>query len=304
MSSLYKMIKNNKYIVYEQDLIHKQNIDPSKAIWNDDETEQKFHDENLNTIETRLSECEKNNFIYLDLSSLNLSETPNLSQYEHFSKLKNVKYLFLNNNNLTSCDKFMSLYQNLEVLDISFNDINKINYLPENLVELSCKNNQLSVLPNHKNLKRLECSSNIMTSLNNYPKISTIICSNNKITHIQTYDKLEKILCDNNPVISIDDQQQLKYFDCSDTKIKGNISQMVNLNHLSCYNTNINDISHFKKLETINMVDCDSLKKIPYLKYLKTIVFNNKKTKQLSSRYKIFDCIESKKNTILTFILQ
>ena len=110
------MIKNNKYIVYEQDLIHKQNIDPSKAIWNDDETEQKFHDENLNTIETRLSECEKNNFIYLDLSSLNLSETPNLSQYEHFSKLKNVKYLFLNNNN----HLFVYIDQPYLSLDLTF----------------------------------------------------------------------------------------------------------------------------------------------------------------------------------------
>lgn len=118
----------------------------------------------------RLKASRDENYKSLDLSNLNIKKIPNISNVFK----QNVKYLFLNNNKLENVDVIKDF--NLITLDISFNNIKKINILPLSLTELCCQYNDLLYIPSHNNIEKLDCSHNNISSISNFPKLTHLVC--------------------------------------------------------------------------------------------------------------------------------
>lgn len=274
------------YMVYENDLKfkHLRNIDSNRAIW-DNDVKHKYHNDNLDSLEHRLLECKKNNFSYLDLSHMNLTTLPDLSKLSIWNDLKNIKFLFINDNKISSYDSKFSCFDKLESLDISNNLLKSITYLPLSLKELTCNNNKLTSIPNSDNLHRLDCSMNEISEIPPYKNIYDIICNNNNIKYIQSYATAKRIVCNDNPLKKIEKQNLMTYFDCENTNLEGKLD-MKNLKHLICNNTKINTIENLKNLQTLEMYYCD-ITKIPYISTLKEIFFNPSQNVLISSLYKV-----------------
>lgn len=97
------MTSNKKYTVYANDLKYKslRKIDPSKADWYTEDLEQMHETVNCDSIAFRLEESKKNDYQFLDLAGLGLSQIPLFTSYPHYDKLRKIKFLFLNDNELT-----------------------------------------------------------------------------------------------------------------------------------------------------------------------------------------------------------
>lgn len=91
----------------------------------------------------------------LDLSSLHLENLPEIP--------KNVKFLFIDHNNLT---KLPELPSELEELDCKYNKLTHLPILPDSLKRLNCERNNLRNLPElPKNLQYLKCNRNNLPSV-------------------------------------------------------------------------------------------------------------------------------------------
>jgi hypothetical protein len=293
------------YEVYENDLKfkNKREIDPARAKW-DNNVKDKYYNNDLDTLEYRLNECENNNFVYLDLSHLDLLILPKsqLLKWSHVNKLKYIKYLFINDNKLVKIDNTFDIFNNLEVLDISNNNLSDILYLPLYLKELSCHNNILNNIPFHKYLHRLDCSLNKIYELSQYPNIKTILCYDNNITKLHTYPNATTIICRNNNIININPQPCLTYLDCSHTKLTGSLYDMPNINHLVCNNTKINNIDNLNKLKILDIANSD-ITAIPYIHTLKNLSISISDLKQiiLSPTYVIANYNTEHNNVYIKF---
>ena len=294
-----------KYIVYENDLKFKtlSNINSNNAIWYDDDVKDKYNNKEIGTLENRLKKCYESEFDSLDLSYLNLETIPNLKMWQYYNELKKIKCLFLNNNKLTICDDSLNCYENLEVLDVSCNDIENITFLPEKIKEFVCHNNKITFLPPHQNLLKLDCSFNNIEKLPILSKLSDLICDNNNLTTIQTYPNINRIICDKNPISIISSQPTLLYLDCSTTNISSKLCEMNNLIYLVCNNTKINDISNLTKLKNLEMIQT-SITHIPYLKSLMDLLCSNSDNIKICDKYKVDLYRQEKEYLYIKFIQQ
>lgn len=278
----------SKYTVYENDLKYKKmrDIDPEKAIWSTDDIETKYHTINYDTLEYRLRQCEKDNFESLDLSHLEIAHVPELKGWKHYDRIKDIKCLFLNNNNMKKCDENFRQFENLEVLDISNNELISVDFLPYFLKEFVCSENKIVNMISHSNILRLDCSSNKLEGLYNYKSLIDLICDDNKLKTINTYENVTRIICKNNPLIEINTQPNVKYLDCSSTDLKNSISNMPKLNFLICNKTRLNDISNLTQLKGLEICHSD-ITKIPFIESLEDLLYKQKQEIMLSSKFKI-----------------
>lgn len=275
----------DNYIVYKNDLKFKKNrkIDDEKAQYDDDAIN--YKNINMDSYSYRIHECEKNNYLLLDLSGIGLNGIPNVDKEPNSDKIKNIKYLFLNDNNifdLTGLKQFLFI----EVLDISNNVIKEINYLPNTIVELVCHNNNIQSIVEHKKIIKLDCSNNNISILYEYPNLTDLLCNDNKLTRLRSYDKVLRIVCKNNPITNIDKQQKIEKLDCSNTNIIGTLYNHPNLKFLICNSTKINDVSNLISLEMVEFVDTD-ITKLNFSHKLKQILFKNTQNIKLSSNFKV-----------------
>lgn len=275
------MAESEKYVVYANDLKHKthRNIDPTKAEWYDDNVCKKYNEIDHDTIEFRINESQQNNYAYLDLSNLNLKILPKLG-----NNMKYVKCLFLNNNNLTTCGDEFSQFTNLEVLDISSNEISQITFLPENLHELSCHSNCLTSIISHKNVIRIDCSHNKLHTLGKYDNLKIMLCEKNNLNHIQSYPKLVRLICRNNPITTMDKQCLLTHLDCSNSKLLCLPKEMNSLTHLICNDTPISSLDPSLKLKSLELIG-SNIHKLEYYDTLKDLMFAHNENLDIHTKY-------------------
>lgn len=127
---------------------------------------------------------------------------------------------------------------------INLNGIKKF----KNLINLDCRNNKLTSLPDLselKNLKLLNCSYNNLTSL---PDLSEL-------------KNLEQLYCQNNKLISLPDLSQLKnlkYLHCDNNNLTSlpDLSDLKNLITLYCDENNLTSLPDLSEIENLKNLTC------------------------------------------------
>lgn len=291
-----------KYEVYHNDLKFKsmRKINPDDVIWNHDSLKKSFHDDNFDTIEYRLIECAKSGYEYLDLSHLDLTVLPEFKNWKIYDAMCNIKLLFLNNNQLVNLADALKVFPSLEVLDLSHNMLESVDYIPPNVVELVCHNNKIKKMIQHKNLEKLDCSDNLLVKLESYPNLYNLLCHNNNLESIDRYENLYKLVCKNNPILNISNSPKLTYLDCSSTNLSGKSPHIPSVKYLICNCTKINDVSVYKSIESLEIIET-AIQKIPYFETLKDLIFTDDDSLLLPSSYKIVNYVKEKKNSYLMF---
>lgn len=262
---------SKKYTVYENDLKFHNVINPKKTNWHTEDVKQKYLSNITNTLDYRISEAKKNKYEYLDLSYLNLTILPNFTNHVDYQKLKNIKFLFVNNNKIENIDNSLLQFKLLQVLDISCNKIKKIESIPNSLIELVCHNNELEFVSESNNLLTFDCSFNKMKSLSNYSLVQNLMCENNNITELNSFINAKHITIKNNPLIKLHDQPTVEFLNIENTSLSNSLPNMPKLKWLICHDTNIRNIELLRNIEHIEMTNC-SISEIPYLEYLQDIL--------------------------------
>jgi hypothetical protein len=116
-----------------------------------------------------------------NISLVNLTYN-NLSEITLPSKVQNLSIAY---NNFT---EMPTLPPNIWYLDVSYNKISKIDFLPDMMKGFICMYNQIETLPNIPiYLEYLDCSGNKIKKLPVLTEIlNQLICSNNQIDHIES----------------------------------------------------------------------------------------------------------------------
>ena len=250
----------------------------------------------------------------LDLSHQKLEQVPDFRVYNNEQlNVSAIVNLFIGDNNLTILPD-LSYLANLEILDLANNKLTSINssHLPSALIELSCKNNNLTSLDilNLSNLVRLDASVNDLFEIS--PTLSTklqiIVCSNNKITKLNSYENLSKLYCANNLLENLDNiiaSANLIYLDCSDNKLAYLPEENINnLRDLICSgNMRLNKLVSYPKLKYLEIFNTN-IDHLPYMPNLIEFYATKNLFKSISRKYIDNKTIDKKiiKDTLLHII--
>ncbi len=279
-----------KYVVYNNDLKYGKNreIDVDKVIWYDETVKENFNND-LDSLEYRITECKNSDWEYLDLSNMELKHIPRIPS-KCFDK---TKYIFLNNNKFAETldlTKFIML----EVADISDNNINNILFTNK-LKELSCKNTKIKNI-NTGNLEILDCIDSKVEIINIGEKLISLYCCNNNISYLSSSNTLKKLSCSKNPIDKLEKYPMLEYLDISETKIK-NIKNHSNLICLCANNTLLTKLPILNNLENLEIIDTN-IETVDYYPKFKIILCSSNSTKNISEKYKNIVNIKSHKRFI------
>lgn len=292
------MSLSKEYIIYKNDLKYKKNrnLDSNKIMW-DNNLEYLFNNVDLDSLEYRLYECKKNNYSTLDLNNMDLVELPDIPE-EYKDK---IKCLFIAENELEVIPDLTD-FRNLEILEISNNNIYDLGRLPVSLIELCCRHNKMSYLPSPSecpNLERIDCTSNEINEIAQYLKLKSLVCNCNKISIVPNLENLEKLICNNNTINYIGKCTNIKYLDCSVNKLL-NLNDYENLVDLICSSNNISELVPYKNLQYIEIFNTD-IRYVPYMDNLQELYCERNTVKKIAKKY-MYECnidIKVHKETML-----
>jgi hypothetical protein len=150
----------------------------------------------------------------IDLSSMNLTEIPNLNKFtkitnldcscNQLKELKNLpntlETLKCNNNQFK---ELKDLPNTLQSLCCNDNQLKELNNLPNALYYLECNNNQLIKLDKLSNMLRyLYCSNNQLIKLKNLPNtLLHLYCQNNQLKELHLPSTLNLLCCEDNQLL-------------------------------------------------------------------------------------------------------
>lgn len=292
--------KNEPYVVYKNDLKYRKHrdLDKKKIIFNDDETE-RMYDMDLDSVEYRFEECVQSNCITLDLKCMELTDDT-FPVIPH-NIVQNAKYVFLSENNLTKIPSQISTFKNIDVLDMSYNNIQNISMLPSTLLELCIRDNpltQINVNQKISNMMLFDCANCKLSNIPNiFVNLKTLMCGNNKLTSINGFVNLKKLICDSNQISNVTNCPNLEYLDCNKNKINELPDNMPKLGHLICSDTNLSTLPYNSPLKSIEVFHTD-ITKLHYIPTLGEFLCNKDQLKSISSKYKIDSITEHKKKFI------
>lgn len=269
----------NKYIVYKTDVKNKKHsgIDPKRANWDGDETENEFMNDNMNNASFRLKMCKNEGYEILDLDYIpkekinNIMSSPFMNKSGHM-----IKHLFMEDCGLTDVPDLKSLVH-LETLNMSNNKLQVIKSIPSTVTELYATDNEIKSVPDSmNNVIRVNLSNNKLKKLGKLNSVEYLDISNNLVISISNnYPKLLDFTCNNNTIKQLGDMPNVKYINIADThvsilsgfpnlqfviannsKLKGFLETPV-LNELLMINTEIKHIHHVKSLRNLMFGDGD-----------------------------------------------
>lgn len=216
------------------------------------------------------------NFISIRWHKKNLTGELNLSGFQELRELN------LSNNYLLSLT--VNDCPNLQMADVSDNDLQELDFSNCNLLkELFCNNNRLTTLnvQNCSSLENLDCSFNQLPSLSLFGVNGLVYlnCENNNITDLSVTDLrgLQTILCANNNMaqLLLLGCGNLSYLDCSGNQLYNlNVDDVPNLIKIDCAWNNLSyiDLSNRYALTQVmcndNNLQVLDLSNCPNLVYL------------------------------------
>ena len=223
----------NNIILKKNDLknIHKFN-ENTFSFENDYVKELYYKYENKTILEIRIDMCINEDYFYLDLSEMNLTNNELLLIFEKEeikSLLYKIEMLDLTYNKLTK-NINLEPYTNIKYLNIGFNEIFDI-IVCKHIIELNCEYNKITKIISHSVIK-LIAHDNLIEDLE-LKDINYLIIYNNKLTKINNYNDIETLDCINNNILNIDYIKSLKSLYCSTNRISKdyNISNIEKINN-------------------------------------------------------------------------
>lgn len=216
----------------------------------------------LNISYTELTVIPLNLVFLKNLTKLEILFNPKLTKIIKLHS--NLKILKCHNNALTDIDFIKDLHQ-LEILDISHNNLKFIENIPGSLKVLKCNNNGIiHISIDMPNLEYINMSHNFLTELDlNSSKLVYANCSHNKIKKVLSLismDKLTYFYIDNNNIEYFDIlPSSLKEFSCAHNKIISifYFETLVNIFYLNIsYNKSFTKLDELPK--NIKILICDN----------------------------------------------
>ncbi len=239
----------NTCVVYKNDLKFNE-FDITMSEFESEGTRQLYNTfKSKPKIELRIEDSKIENYEYLDLSKLELTDDL-LERLFALKKiqfiLERIKYLDLNNNNLNTFPD-LSDYPNIIYLSISFNNIE--GDIKNNIIkELSCEQNKIKSIKS-KSLLKLSASKNQITLID-IPNIQVLVVNTNNISYIPSYSDLEYIECIDNQITSINNLPSLEELYIAGNKVL-TIDYLPSIKVLNCVNNPIEKINFFPKLKIL-----------------------------------------------------
>ncbi len=254
-----KMIKNqsihdNKIrergVIYKNDLKFIDKVDYTQSDFQSDTVEHLYnHYQKKPKIELRIKDCEMENYSYLDLSNLNLTDDL-LKRLMGLNKIKNIlkkiEFLDLSTNNLRTKPD-LSEYNNIKCLSISKNEI--VGGIKDNnLKELTCDLNKITSI--ESSTIKVLCASNNEIKFIDIPNIRVLYINNNRLKEMPEYKNLEYLECINNNIGQIQNLVKLQELYIGANKLE-KLSNLPSLIILNCVKNPIKHINYFKRLNLI-----------------------------------------------------
>jgi hypothetical protein len=241
-----------KISIYKNDLKFTDNIDLEKSEFESDAVKKLYNThKNKPKIELRIVDSQMEKYEYLDLSSLNLDDDL-LNKLLSLEKIKfilvKIKYLDLSSNNLTKTPD-LSKYKNIIYLSISKNEIEGV-ISDNNLIELTCDFNKITKITS-STITKLSANNNMIKSIY-VPNIKVLNINYNQLTELGEYPNLEYLECISNEIKIIKNLFKLQEIYVGNNKLE-NISNMPSLLILNCVNNPIKKIGY---LEKVNLILC------------------------------------------------
>lgn len=296
---------SSKYTVYRNDIKYKshKNIDPEKAIWNDD-VKNDFHNKDTDSIDYRLEDCKKEKHSLIDLSHMNKNCFVNLVVNPTYLKLKpllkqNLNHIFARECELTELPD-LDCFDFLETLDISHNNLTVLPKLPRSLQELIVNNNKLieikEILPN---LRRINANDNNIIRFDYPNSLERVHLKNNPISYIVKLDHVYFLDISHTKVKELHECPKLTYLDLTSTSITV-LPTLNNLEHLTCNDSMLTDITNLKNLHSLVMINA-KIDKVPFFKDLHNFIYKDNTKFMLAKQYSV-KCIKKNKNDITEII--
>ncbi len=211
--------------------------------------------------------------LYLFLNDNNLSGEINLSKFSNLEVLdiennnltkiilpKSLKELVINNNKLTELPTNINLirlkanknnltilpeeYTNIENLELSYNNITKINNRSK-LRRLIIDSNPVELINSLESLTYLDISDTNQVKLYDLPLIKNLVANSTKLTEVPNFKTLEVIEVINTPIKKIQFFEKFDIILCSYNLTKNISSKFVDLGkaHIKVKNNNVICIS-------------------------------------------------------------
>lgn len=242
--------KKNTCFIYKNDLKFNDEINLENSEFETDSVKRIYNNfKNKPKIELRIEDSKMENYKYLDLSKLDIDNNYLIRLFE-LDKikyiLKQIEFLDLAHNKLTYLPDLKN-YPNILYLSVSFNIINQ-HIHDDNLIELTCHNNQIKSIKSNK-LTHLNASHNDIILID-VPNINILVISYNKLNWIPSYIELKYLECVSNQINKIDNMINLEELYIGENKLK-NILNMPKLKVLNCVANPLDKIKFFPNLKTL-----------------------------------------------------
>ncbi len=283
---------------YKNDLKYKKHRNLTDKEVSDIKNKLGISIEDMDTIEYRIKDMLKSGGTTLDISHLDLTNLPQ-------NIPTTVQHLFCSNNTLTSISSLKYL-KNLLVFDCCCNKLTKLPELPESVVEINCRNNNIKNtvnLQNYQYLRRLDISYNDLETLLINSSIEILVCGNNRLTDISSNNisNLKKLVCNNNNLKKIQEYPNLEILICHKNSLV-NIMNYSKLLELHCSGNQLESISNLSK---IKFIDCHANSKLDRLEYFETLKelicdYHNMK---VSKKYNIKQSVAKEDKNVALMIL-
>ena len=199
-----------KIICSKQDLKNLKNLsNEEEIIFENNKIKETYENcKNMTQLEYRFYECQNEEYEYMDLSDMSLTDEllKNIIQ-EHIEILKKIKLLELSNNYISDIN-FLNDFSNIKYVIVNNNELTHINL--EHVLELECINNKIETITsntiydlnacnnklieyNCPIIQNMDISNNLLKEILYHPNLLNLCCSVNKISIDYKIKKIEKI---------------------------------------------------------------------------------------------------------------
>lgn len=297
---------DNKIIIYKNDLRFKKyskinDINDENFIFSDAETKNIYENNiNLDSLQSRLEDCKKENYLILDLKYMDLTSFPVLPDFIY----DNLRELYAGNNKFVTITKEdLGKFKKLQVLEIAYNNINSVTYLPPTLIELACSNNNITSLESFDlpYLKTLDCKYNSLTYIPTYPDLEVLICEYNLIKKLPEFPKIRKIICNNNKISEISNFSNIIYLDATKNLLT-ELNNIDNINSLIISHNPINKLPNLNKIKYLEITNT-GIQVINFYNTLQEILCSKDQIKKIDSKYKLKD-YKIHKNNLMSLMFK